>query len=384
MISTMLNILISPNSFKGSMTAERVADAMEVGLNQSGIKASIHKFPIADGGDHTAHLITKHLKGKIQSSQVSGAYLQSTTAISGVVNNGRTVVIEVAETSGFKSIKGNLQSPLNSSTKGLGELINQGIQSGVTDFVICLGGSATVDGGIGMLQELGVRFLDASGEVFTALPSNFERVCKIEMSEFSKTIAGTSYTILCDVDNRLLGEDGAARVFGPQKGADHSDVEKLEEFLGHFNSLVQQTFGKDMNSVVGGAAAGGLGAAFDVFMKAKMVKGASFFCELTGFDAYLKKADLLITGEGSIDSQSLEGKAPVVVARMAKALNIPVIGLAGMVPVDITDELQSLFAMLIAIGNKPESLQDAISRGESNLIRSAKQIGLMVQALDKK
>ena len=377
----MLNILIAPNSFKNSLKADKVADAIEKGLKSSGIQANISKFPIADGGDHSSFLISKQLNGEKKSMEVAGAYLKKTKASYGLIDSGKCAVIEVAETSGFKSIHNKLKSPLKSSSKGLGQLISAQIDAGVKDFIICLGGSVTVDAGIGMLQALGLVFEDKKGAAIEALPHNFDKVGSMDISAFKERIAGCCFTVLCDVENKLLGAKGAARVFGPQKGASEEDIEKLEEFLKSFERLTKRTVQKSLNSMKGGGAAGGLGAAFSVFLNADLKKGASYFCEITGFDTALEQVDLLITGEGSIDSQSLEGKAPIVVAAKAKERQIPCIGLAGKVPLKIPKELQDYFLMLLPIGNQPEELEESIKNTEKNLVRTALQLGCVLEQL---
>lgn len=374
----MLQILIAPNSFKNSLTAEEVADAIEAGLQESKLPAQIRKFPIADGGDHTSYLLTKYLEGEMKKKQVQGAYLQPTEAQYGFIADLKTAIIEVAETSGFKSIQGAIQSPINSSSYGLGELILHNIEAGVQDFIICLGGSATVDGGIGLLQALGVQFKGKDGQTLQASPANFKEVDSLDASAFKTRIQDCRFTILCDVENKLLGEAGAAAVFGPQKGASEADVELLEDFLNHFTKLSQEALGEDLNAIIGGGAAGGLGACFAVWFKAKMEKGTAYFCKITGFEAALAKTDLLITGEGSIDSQSLEGKAPLVVASYAKDKGIPTIGLAGKIPQHISLKLQAYFSMLLAIGSQPENLTAALLHTKVNLSRTAKQIGLLL------
>lgn len=374
----MFHILIAPNSFKNSLKADKVANAIEKGLKGSGIQAQISKFPIADGGDYSSFLICKQLNGEMKSMEVAGAYLRKTKASFGLIDSGKCAVIEVAETSGFKSIKGKLKSPLQSSSKGLGQLISAQIESGVKDFIICLGGSVTVDCGIGMLQALGLVFRDKKGNEIQPLPHNFDKVESMDTSEFKERISGCKFTVLCDVENKLMGSKGAARVFGPQKGASEEDIDKLEEFLKSFDRLTRKTVQKSLNSMKAGGAAGGLGAAFSVFFDAELKEGASYFCELTGFDAALDQAQLLITGEGSIDSQSLEGKAPIVVAAKAKAKQIPCIALAGKVPLKISKELQEHFLMLLPIGNQPEELEESLEHTEKNLVRTALQLGRML------
>jgi len=323
------------------------------------------------------------MNGTMDSLEVSGAYGATVKAFFGIIDQGNTAIIEVAETSGFKSIKGPLRSPRESITKGLGELIMHGITAGVKHFIICLGGSATVDGGLGMLQELGLACYDRSEKLLQANACNFHEVVRLDITALRELTMNLQFTVLCDVENKLLGSQGAATVFGPQKGASEQDVIALEKFLTQFDTLTEKALNKSMAQVIGGGAAGGLGAAFHTYLEAKMEKGAAYFCELTGFGGFLEKADLLITGEGSIDEQSLEGKAPVVVAQLALDRNIPVIGLAGGIPLSISPDLQRYFSMLLAIGNKPVALEEAISHTKANLTRTATQIANLLCTSNK-
>lgn len=374
----MKKILIAPNSFKGALTAEEVAQAIETGLKASKIQAELIKFPIADGGDHTSYLLSKHLKGKMEKRAVKGVYLQDTEASYALLDKGKTAIIEVAETTGFKSISGKLRSPIESSSYGLGELIKYNLDQGVLDFIICLGGSASVDGGIGMLQALGMEFLDKDGKAINATTKNYRDIKSFSLDKLKRISQDARFTVLCDVENKLLGADGAAAIFGPQKGASPEDVKALEAFLGYFDKLTKEIIGKSLDSVIGGGAAGGLGAAFKVFLNADIKKGAAYFFELTKIEDQVKNVDWVITGEGSIDSQSLEGKAPVVLAEMARKHNKPIIGLAGNIPLKIDKKLQDYFAALLAIGNRPEDLEDAIQHTADNLTRTAKQLGLLL------
>lgn len=371
----MYNILIAPNSFKGSLTAIEAANAIEQGLQQSKLKFHSNKFPIGDGGDHTAFLLTKYLKGHLNHYTVFGAYGDIVDACFGLTNNKKTAIIEVAETSGFKTIKGEQRHVLRANTKGLGQLIDHVLSLGVTEIVVCLGGSATVDGGIGMLAALGVRFLDRASHIIDVCPESFTQVKSIDVSALAEKISRCKFTVLCDVDNPLLGEYGTAKVFAPQKGATAKEVNLLEEFLVIFNELTLKLMGKSLDQVNFGGAAGGLAATFSVYLNATLLKGAEHFCEITGLQEALSHVNLLITGEGSIDHQSLRGKATCVVAQFALTKNIPVIGLAGNIPEIIATELQEYFSMLLSIGNKPQSLEEAIENTYANLVRTSKQIG---------
>lgn len=379
----MYKIIIAPNSFKGSLAADEVALAIEQGLKQSQLIFQSEKFPIGDGGDHTASLLTDHLNGEFRCLPVLGAYGDLVEAGFGLVKGGRVAVLEVAETSGFKSIIGEANKPLKASTRGLGQLINHVLDLDVSEIILCLGGSATIDGGIGMLSELGVKFMDMhKNNILAVCPENFTQVAFIDASTLEQRIGKCEFTVLCDVTNPLLGENGAAKVFGPQKGASENEVVFLAEFLTRFNELTFSALGKSLDKVESGGAAGGLGATLGVYLNAQLLKGAEHFCKMTDFGTSLSKADLLITGEGSIDAQSLSGKAPFVVAKYALAKHIPVIGLAGAVPRVITNDLQQYFSMLLSIGNQPEPLGLAIKNTKANLIRTAKQIGNIITLYD--
>ncbi|MBB2147431.1 glycerate kinase family protein [Pedobacter gandavensis] len=371
----MYKILIAPNSFKGSLTADQAANAIEQGLNQSKLKFQSNKFPIGDGGDHTAFLLTNHLKGDFSHHLVFGAYGDLVDARFGLINRGKTAIIEVAETSGFKTIQGTFRQVLHADTKGLGQLIDHVLSLGVSEIILCLGGSATIDGGLGMLTALGVRFLDAEHHVIDVYPGNFSQVVFIDITGLTEKISHCKFAVLCDVDNPLLGERGAAKVFGPQKGATEKEVILLEAFLSRFNELTMDTLGKSLDQVKFGGAAGGLSAALSVYLNADLLEGAEHFCQITDFKQALSNVDLLITGEGSIDEQTLNGKAPYVAAKHALAANIPVIGLTGNVPIVVPAELQRYFSMLLSIGSKPESLSAAIDHTYENLVRTSKQIG---------
>jgi glycerate kinase len=379
----MYKILIAPNSFKGSLTATAAADAIEQGLNESELQFQSKKFPIADGGDHTSFLLTNHLNGDFNHYLVFGAYGDLTDAFFGLANNGKTAIIEVAETSGFKTIQAETRHVLHADTRGLGQLIDHVLNLGVSEVILCLGGSATIDGGIGMLNALGVKFMDTDNNILDVYPENFSQVNAIDASALKQKIGRCKFTVLCDVDNPLLGEHGAARVFGPQKGATEKEVILLEQCLSRFNDLTVNALGKSLAKVKFGGAAGGLSATLSVYLNADLLEGAEHFCKITGFKEALSNIDLLITGEGSIDHQSLNGKAPYVVAKHALAENIPVIGLAGNVPRVVTPDLQQYFSMLLSIGSKPESLFEAIENTRENLVRTSKQIGNILSVYNK-
>jgi glycerate kinase len=377
-----MHILIAPNAFKNSLSASAAAEAIRMGLMQSGLPCSIECFPIGDGGDGTASLIIKNLNGCIVETQASDPLGRKIKTSIGFIEGGKTAVIEMADISGLKLLQEQERDPLHASTFGTGELIRLALENGAGKIILGIGGSATVDGGCGVLMALGARFLDRSKKELTGLPGNLFQLHSVDLSGIDKRIWATELIVLCDVSNILLGEKGAAAVFGPQKGASPGEVELLENGLRRLSEVCFLQTGKEMNGLRYGGAAGGTAAGLHVFLQAKLVHGIEYFLDITGFDASLAKADLLVTGEGSIDRQTLDGKGPFGVASRAKKKNIPVIGIAGKVPSDLNAELDHYFDSLIAIGHQPEDINSAVLHTAENLRHTGRQIGkLMVIGL---
>jgi len=264
---------------------------------------------------------------------------------------------------------------LQTSSAGTGQLIGFALDYGVNKIIIAMGGSATVDGGCGILCALGIRFLNAAGEILEPVPKSLTELAKIDSSQIDQRIFDCEIVVLCDVNNKLLGPLGAAAVFGPQKGASQDDVLVLERFLARLGEIWYQQSGKRMWAIKHGGTAGGAAAGLYAFLNAKLVNGIEYFLTITGFYAALKKSDIIITGEGSIDMQTLQGKGPFGVAKAAKLKNIPVIGLAGIVPLEADPGLERYFDILMAIGNGPADLPAALKHTEKNLIRTSKIIG---------
>lgn len=378
-----MHILIAPNAFKNSLTALDAAEAIRKGLVQSGLPCSLQCFPIGDGGDGTAELIIKNGNGNFHAVKAADPLGRTINSRIGFMDNGKTAVIELADISGLKLLRSNEPDPLHATTAGVGELIRIALDKNVSKIILGIGGSATVDGGCGLLKVLGVRFLDRSKNELNGLPENLVHLDSVDMSGIDKRIRDTELIVLCDVENKLLGKNGAAAIFGPQKGATVEGVEKLEQALQKFCSISLLQTGKDMNDFQFGGAAGGAAAGLYVYLNAKLVQGIDYFLDMNGFDEVLEKADLLITGEGSIDLQTLEGKGPFGVASRAKKKNIPVFGLAGCIPLEMNARLQEYFNILMAIGNQPENKESAIMHTADNLQRTAFQIGKMISIQNK-
>jgi len=375
-----MRILIAPNAFKNSLDAMQVAKAIEQGLKQSRLHCTTECFPIADGGDGTGSLIIERCKGVIISQQVHDPLGRKIDSRFGLIDNGKTAIIEMADASGMRLLKREELNPMQTSSYGTGELINAALDKGATKIIIAMGGSATVDGGCGILKALGIEFLDKDGKRLKAVPDELLKMVKIDDSGLDRRIHDTEIVILCDVNNKLLGPEGAAAIFGPQKGASPSDVKLLDNFLANFAAVSKEQLGTDMTIIKHGGAAGGATAGLYTWINAKLVNGIEYFLSLTGFDQALKNADLVITGEGSIDTQTLQGKGPYGVAMKAKKKHLPVVGLAGRVPTQPDAELQKYFDVLLSINRDFIDMPTAIANTEMNLVQTAQGLGDLINS----
>lgn len=372
-LSTM-HILIAPNAFKNSLTATEVSEAIKEGFEKSKLHCTCTCFPIGDGGDGTASLLIKYLNATTVTSAVHDPFGRNIIASFGITQDNKTAIIELAEASGLKLLQPREYNPLLATTYGTGELIKQALNKGVDKIILCIGGSATVDGGMGILQALGVKFLDKNNKLIK-FPEELIHLTMIDISSIDKRLQNVELIILCDVKNRLLGEDGSAEVFGPQKGADEKAVEKLEAGLTKFRDIVFQQTGKNMATIESGGASGGVAAGLTLLLNAQLVNGIDYFLNITRFNEALQEASLIITGEGSIDEQTLHGKGPYGVAKKAKEKDIPVIGMAGKIPFQSSPALQQYFDVLISINHNAVSLEQAMKNTYRNLIQTTETIG---------
>lgn len=372
-----MRILIAPNAFKHSLDALDVATAIQEGLLSADPSFLCECFPIGDGGDGTGDLMIKKHNGSLISAEVDDPFGRKITATFGLVDDGETAIIEMANASGINLVKPEELNPLLATSYGTGELMKLALEKGARKLVLAIGGSATVDGGTGILRALGIRFLDSAGKELTT-PEALVTLASIDVSELDTRISDCEITILCDVENTLLGNQGAAAVFGPQKGATPEGIKKLDASLANLAEVALRKTGKDMALVKHGGAAGGVSAGLHAFLGASLVNGIDFFLDFTNFEESVSKADLVITGEGSIDEQTLHGKGPFGVAYQAKKRNLPVIGLAGRIPLDRNEKLDRYFDILLAIGNGPTDIATAVSETRQNLIRTARQVGTLL------
>jgi len=325
-----MKIVIAPDSFKESLTAKEVCLAIETGFKRVFPEATYCLIPVADGGEGTVQSLVDATQGKILHLQVTGPLSESVDAFYGLLGDGsHTAVIEMAAASGLHHVPEHLRDPKLTSSYGTGELIKAALDHGATKIIIGLGGSATNDGGLGMLSALGVDFLDKDNQNIVANGAGLQHIKSINIDGLDTRLASCEILVACDVDNPLCGHHGASHVFGPQKGATPEDIQLLDDALKHYGDCIKQQFNIDVLNQAGAGAAGGMGAALMAFTNATLKPGIDLVLEAVQLNNYMDKTDLVITGEGRIDNQTIYGKTPMGVAKIAKQFNIPVIGIAG-------------------------------------------------------
>ncbi len=362
-----MKIVVAADSFKGSLSSAELAEAVEKGVHNVYPQAEVIKIPVADGGEGTVEALVDGTSGVYRTIKANGPLMSPVTALYGITGDGKTAVIEMASASGLPLVPTDKRNPMKTTTYGTGELIKDALENGCREFLIGIGGSATNDCGMGMMQALGMKFFDDKGNEVGIGGESLNKAESIDDSQLIAGIKEARFLIACDVDNPLYGENGAAHVYGRQKGADDQMVLELDKGLKHFNSVVERKYGFDMNALSGAGAAGGLGGAFAAFLKGVLKPGIDIILDKTGLAEKMKGADFVITGEGRIDFQSVMGKTPVGVSRMAAKQNIPVIAIAGAVTDDsgvVHDHgINSLFSIM----NYPISLEDAMEPDRSKI-----------------
>jgi len=358
-----VRVVIAPDSFKGSLTALEVANAVEEGLKRVIPDLEAVKVPMADGGEGTVQSLVDATGGRIIKRTVTGPLGEKVEAEFGILGDGVTAVIEMASASGLPLVPPEKRNPMVTTTYGTGELIKAALDMGCRRFIIGIGGSATNDGGAGMAQALGVKLLDKDGKQIPFGGGGLLKLERIDISTLDPRIKESEIVVACDVDNPLTGPRGAARVYAPQKGATPEMVEILDRALKRFAEIVRRDLGKDVENVPGAGAAGGLGAGLMAFLNAKLRSGVEIVIETVKLEEKMRGADLVITGEGGIDSQTVFGKTPIGVAKTAKKFDLPVIAIAGGISDDASVLYEHGIDAMVSIIPRPMSLEEAISRG---------------------
>ena len=365
-----MRIVIAPDSYKGSVSAVDVAQAMERGVLKIFPDAEVHKIPIADGGEGTVEALVAATDGQVRQCEVTGPLGERIVANWGVLGDGVTAVMEMASASGLPLVAREKRNPRTATTYGTGELMRAILDAGLRKIIIGIGGSATNDGGAGMARALGVRFVDAMGKELPDGGAALAGLASIDLDGLDPRLQETQLTVACDVDNPLCGPRGASAVFGPQKGATPEIVAELDAALWHYSLIAQKTTGRLVAELPGAGAAGGLGAGLLLFTPAVLKPGVEIVLEAVGFSERVEGAAFVLTGEGRTDFQTAFGKAPVGVARAAKRHRVPVFCLSGSLGEGADETLSQGIDAVLSICDRPMSLDECMAQG-SQLIEAA-------------
>ncbi|WP_363551137.1 glycerate kinase [Caldifermentibacillus hisashii] len=373
--------VLAPDSFKESMTAKEVCEAMEIGIKRAIPDAECIHVPMADGGEGTVQSLIDATGGTLEKKEVTGPLGTKVVAGYGILGDGKTAVIEMAAASGIHFVTKETKNPLITTTYGTGELIKDCIEQGITDIILGIGGSATNDGGTGMAAALGYKFLDEDGKELKLGGGFLDRLATIDTSNVIPGLRDVHILVASDVTNPLCGEHGASRVFGPQKGATPEIVEILDNNLRHYAQVVKDQLGIDVLNVPGAGAAGGLGAGLLAFTNATMKKGIEIVIEYTNLKEKLRHADYCFTGEGGIDFQTKFGKTPYGVAKVAKSVNpnMKVIALAGYIGKDVEVLYEEGFDAIFGIVPGAAELSTLLKQGSENVARTAESVARLLR-----
>ncbi|HID0780239.1 TPA: glycerate kinase [Clostridium botulinum] len=370
-----MKFILAPDSFKESMTAKEVAYAMEKGIKKVLKNAECVKVPMADGGEGTVQSLVDATNGQIVHSEVTGPDGKNKVhAVFGILGDYKTAVIEMSSASGIHLIESEKRNPLYTTTYGTGELIKKALDKGVSTILIGIGGSATNDGGAGMVTALGAKLLDKDKNEIPLGGGYLDKLEEIDLKKLDERLKYVDIKVACDVDNPLLGEKGTSYVFGPQKGATHEIVKILDKNLASFANIIENKLGKNIKEVPGAGAAGGLGFGLMAFLNAKLEKGIDLVIEYTKLREKVKNADIVFTGEGSIDFQTIFGKTPFGVAKVAKEFNIPVIAFAAHIGDDIDILYENGIDSIVGILRGVTDLKSALKEGKINVEKASENI----------
>ncbi|MDU7148950.1 MAG: glycerate kinase [Clostridium sp.] len=370
-----MKFILAPDSFKESMTSKDACNAMERGIKKVIKDAICIKVPMADGGEGTVEALVEATEGRFVSAVVTDPLgHRKIKATYGILGNGEKAIIEMASASGIHLVEGKNRNPLITTTYGTGELILDAINRGIKHIIIGIGGSATNDGGAGMIQALGAHLLDKEGKELNFGGSELIKLNTIDLTNFDKRLNDVIFEVACDVNNPLIGENGASRIFGPQKGATEDMIIQLDEALANYAEVIKRELGIDVANVEGAGAAGGVGAALLAFFNGRLKSGIELIIKHTDLENKIKEADFVFTGEGSIDRQTIFGKTPMGVASVAKKSGVKTIAFAG--KIDEGSEnlydvgINSIFGIIRGVC----SLEEALKNGEINLEKTVENV----------
>jgi len=374
-----MKIVIAPDSYKESLSASEVAQAIEKGFREIFPDAQYVSVPVADGGEGTVEAMIAATQGTEYTAQVTGPLGESVDACWGISGDGKTAFIEMAAASGLALVPPSQRNPLVTTSRGTGELILQALEHGARNIIIGIGGSATNDGGAGMVQALGAKLCDANGTDIGNGGGSLIGLNSIDITQLDPRLRECTIRVACDVTNPLTGEKGASRVFGPQKGATEELIVELDRNLDHYADVIKKSLRIDVKQVPGAGAAGGMGAALMAFLGAELRSGIEIVTQALNLEEHIHDCTWVVTGEGRIDSQSINGKVPVGVAQVAKKYHKPVIGIAGSLTKDVgivhQYGIDAVFSVLTSIS----TLEDAFRGAFDNIYRASRNIAATLQ-----
>ena len=368
-----MKIVIAPNALKGCLTAAQAAEALARGVARASPDSAIVQVPVADGGDGLAEVLVDALHGVERTVVVTGPLGDQVSASFCYAPARQLAAIEMATASGLALLAKDRLNPLLTTTLGTGELIKAALDLEVSHLIVGIGGSATNDGGVGMAAALGARFLDRNGQPVEPVGGALATIQRIDLSDLDPRLAGMRIEVICDVDNPLLGERGAAQVYSPQKGATPEQVRSLDAGLAHLAAVIERDLGLDVRDLPGAGAAGGLGAGLKAFLKADLRRGVDLVLDLVGLNEQLRGADLVLTAEGQIDFQTTFSKAPAGVAERARAHGVPCIAIAGSIGSGLTALHELGIDAVFSLCPGPVSLEQALAAGGDYLAAVAEQ-----------
>ena len=360
----MMKVVLAPQGFKESLTGMEIAEAMSIGVKHVWPDAVTILIPVADGGDGTLQALVDSSGGDVRTAIVEDAIGRTIKAEWGALGNGTTAVIEVASAIGLARLGQDERDVRNASTFGVGQLFTEALNAGFSDFIIGVGGSATNDGGAGMIQAMGGKLTDANGDDLARGGIALSNLANIEVTGLDPRMSGANVVVACDVNNPLCGPRGASAIFGPQKGATSEDVQELDAALGNFAEVIAKDLHTDVAEIPGAGASGGLGAGLMGFFDARLRLGADIVLEAVSLDKHLEEADLVIVGEGQFDRSTVFNKSPIAVAQRAKRRGIPVIGIAGSLGAGFREVHKHGIDAVFSLVNRPMSLKAAMEDTE--------------------
>lgn len=378
----MRKYVVIPDSFKGCLSSGEICGIIAREIRRRDPEARVCALPVADGGEGTVDAFLGALGGEKVSVPCRDPYGRPLTAHYGLFPDGKTAVIEMAAAAGLPLV-GEDRRVADTTTYGVGQLIAHALKRGAERILLGLGGSATNDGGCGAAAALGVEFLDAEGKAFVPVGGTLRRIAHIRVDGLLPALRQAEVIAMCDIDNPLCGESGAAAVFAPQKGADAATVRMLDEGLAHLAAVIEKDLGRSLLTLPGGGAAGGFGAGSVAFLGARLQMGIEAVLDLTDFDRLAADAYLVITGEGRLDSQSLRGKVVVGVARRARALGVPVVALVGSSETDIAAAYDAGVTAVFPINPAPTTLSEALAHARTHLAFTAENVLRFARCLEE-